>query len=140
MKTLEFLSYLRTLEVKLSVDGDRLRCSAPKGVVTPSLQSELADRKAEIITFLQNANLAKDSSVSPIQPVPRDGNLPLSFAQQRLWFLAQLEPDSPAYNIPIARHVTGQLNVPALEQSLGEIVRRHEIQRTTYTLVDCQPR
>src|SRR5262245_50643595 len=63
----------------------------------------------------------------------------LSFAQQRLWFLAQLEPESSAYNIPAAYRLSGPLNVPALEQSLSEIVRRHETLRTTFAAVDGQP-
>jgi len=75
----------------------------------------------------------------PILPIPRDRNLPLSFAQQRLWFLEQLETNSTAYNIPAAVRLTGSLNIAALEQSLNEIVRRHEALRTTFTAVDGQP-
>jgi len=75
----------------------------------------------------------------PILPRTINENLPLSFAQQRLWFLDQLIPDSPIYNISLAYRVTGQLNVGALEQSLCEIVRRHEALRTTFTPVDGQP-
>jgi amino acid adenylation domain-containing protein len=75
----------------------------------------------------------------PILPRTINENLPLSFAQQRLWFLDQLMPDAPIYNILLAYRVTGQLNVAALEQSLGEIVRRHEALRTTFTAVDGQP-
>jgi amino acid adenylation domain-containing protein len=75
----------------------------------------------------------------PIAPVPRERNLPLSFAQQRLWFLHQLEPGSVAYNVLAAMRMTGPLNVPALEQSLSEIVRRHEGLRTRFVKVDGQP-
>ena len=75
----------------------------------------------------------------PILPVSRGGTLPLSFAQERLWFLAQLEPDSSAYHIPAAFRLTGALNVTALEQSLNEIVRRHEALRTTLASVDGSP-
>jgi hypothetical protein len=65
--------------------------------------------------------------------------LPLSFAQERIWFLSQWEPDSPAYNIPIALRLTGSLNVAALERSLNEIVRRHEILRTRCLIRDGRP-
>ena len=75
----------------------------------------------------------------PVLPVSRGGTLPLSFAQERLWFLAQLEPDSSAYHIPAAFRLTGALNVTALEQSLNEIVRRHEALRTTLASVDGSP-
>jgi amino acid adenylation domain-containing protein/non-ribosomal peptide synthase protein (TIGR01720 family) len=71
----------------------------------------------------------------PIEPVSRDEELPLSFAQQRLWFLEQLEPGTPFYNLPSAVRLTGPLNVAALEQSLNEIVWRHEALRTTFDTV-----
>ncbi len=65
--------------------------------------------------------------------------LPTSFAQHRLWFLHQLEPDSPAYNISAAYRLKGALNVAALEQSFTELIRRHEILRTTFLLIDGEP-
>jgi amino acid adenylation domain-containing protein len=64
---------------------------------------------------------------------------PTSFAQQRLWFLAEFEPESPAYSIPAAYRLSGPLNVPLLAQSLNAIVRRHEALRTTFAAVDGQP-
>ena len=64
---------------------------------------------------------------------------PLSFAQQRLWFLQQMNPQSPAYNMPVASRLSGTLNVRAMEQALNEIVQRHEVLRTTFQMVDAQP-
>ncbi len=64
---------------------------------------------------------------------------PLSSGQQRLWFLNQLEPNLPLYNIPIAHRFRGQLEVEALEQSLNGIIQHHEVLRTTFTMVDEQP-
>ncbi|GAB4190172.1 MAG: non-ribosomal peptide synthetase [Coleofasciculaceae cyanobacterium] len=64
---------------------------------------------------------------------------PLSFAQARLWFLDQLEKGNPAYNIAFALRLQGALEVTLLEQSLNEMVRRHEILRTTFSMVDGQP-
>jgi amino acid adenylation domain-containing protein len=78
----------------------------------------------------------------PIVPVPRSGNLPLSFAQQRLWFLDRLAPDNPFYNVPGAVRLTGNLDVlhiGALRRTFREIVRRHEALRTTFPLMDGQP-
>src|SRR6266699_6152331 len=69
----------------------------------------------------------------------RNGTAPLSFAQQRLWFLDQLAPGSPVYNISEGLRLKGALDVTALEQSLKEIVRRHEAVRTTFRAVDGQP-
>src|SRR5688572_7147510 len=65
--------------------------------------------------------------------------MPMSFAQQRLWLLDQLEPSNSTYNITMAYRLTGRLNVSALEQSLNEIVQRHESLRTTFAIVDGQP-
>ncbi|HJR08608.1 MAG TPA: non-ribosomal peptide synthase/polyketide synthase [Pyrinomonadaceae bacterium] len=76
----------------------------------------------------------------PILPVDRSIELPLSFAQQRLWFLDQFEPGSPFYNIPSAVRLSGTLDVDALEHSLNEVVRRHEILRTTFESTQGQPR
>src|SRR5215213_2232662 len=64
---------------------------------------------------------------------------PLSYAQQRLWFIHQLRPDLSAYNIPVAVRLTGELKVTALEQSLTELIARHETLRTTFATVDSQP-
>ena len=77
--------------------------------------------------------------IPPIQRISRTADLPLSFAQQRLWFLAQLEPDSPFYNIIDTVHLQGQLNLAALEQSFNEILRRHEALRTNFKTVEGQP-
>ncbi|HEX8821936.1 MAG TPA: condensation domain-containing protein, partial [Archangium sp.] len=69
----------------------------------------------------------------------RQGELPLSFAQQRLWFLDQLEPGSPLYNIPAAVRLEGTLDVAALERGFTELVRRHESLRTTFVEVGGSP-
>ncbi len=75
----------------------------------------------------------------PIEPTTRDGDIPLSFAQQRLWFLDQLAPDNLFYNIPTAVKLEGSLDVGALERILNEIVRRHEVLRTTFRAKDGKP-
>ena len=67
-----------------------------------------------------------------IRRVPRDRPLPVSFAQQRLWFIHQLEPESPAYNMPFPLRLGGALDVRALRRALAEIVRRHEALRTVF--------
>ncbi|MCM3904257.1 MAG: amino acid adenylation domain-containing protein [Pyrinomonadaceae bacterium] len=74
-----------------------------------------------------------------IKPVKRDAAVPLSFAQQRLWFLDQLEPSKSSYNIPAAVRLKGQLDREAMARSLTEIVRRHEVLRTRFVAIDGQP-
>jgi hypothetical protein len=65
--------------------------------------------------------------------------LPLSYAQQRLWFLDQLEPNSSFYNVPLALHLEGTLKIDVLEKSLQEIIQRHEALRTNFTTIDGNP-
>ena len=74
-----------------------------------------------------------------ILPVSRDKDLPLSFSQERLWFLAQLEPGNPVYTRPVAFRMRGHLNVDVLERCLNEIVRRHEVLRTNFRANGGQP-
>jgi amino acid adenylation domain-containing protein len=77
---------------------------------------------------------------APLGRVSRDQMLPLSYAQQRLWFLDQLESGNSFYNCPGAARLKGRLDVEALERSINEVVRRHESLRTTFPAVDGQPR
>ncbi|MEG4218080.1 amino acid adenylation domain-containing protein [Microcoleus sp. Pol14C6] len=139
VELVEFLSYLRSLDINIFVEDSRLRCNAPEGILTPELRAEISQRKAEIVSFLKAANRTSSFTSTPIVPRGRDGNLPLSFAQQRLWFLDQLVPNNPFYNVPAALRLTGSLNFSALQQTFNEIVRRHEALRTTLALVSGQP-
>ncbi|RKG92589.1 condensation domain-containing protein, partial [Corallococcus carmarthensis] len=72
------------------------------------------------------------SAMPPVSSVSREGELPLSFAQQRLWFLDRLEPGSPLYNVPAAVRLSGALDVGVLGRCFEEILRRHEVLRTTF--------
>ncbi|MBD1918089.1 MULTISPECIES: non-ribosomal peptide synthetase [Cyanophyceae] len=148
----DFISHLNHLDVKLSLDPDstvasnqtRLRCNAPEGTLTPALRQELTDRKAELITYLQKNSDGREpqleGSLSSTPPPSHPSTpSPLSFAQQRLWFLYQLAPHNPFYNVPAAIRLTGTLDRSALERSLQEIVRRHAALRTRFTTVDGQP-
>ncbi len=78
-------------------------------------------------------------SAPPLQPVSRKAELPLSFSQQRLWFLEQLEPGNPAYTIPAAVRLIGSLNLEALTRSFNELVRRHESLRTAFAVIGERP-
>ena len=89
----------------------------------------VAQLAAQIEAALQKGTV---SAAPALVPVARDGELPLSFAQQRLWFLHQLEPDSAVYNCPAAVRFTGALNLAALAQSFNQVVRRHEVLRTRF--------
>lgn len=138
MKTTEFLAHLRELDVRLWVENNQLRFSAPKGRMTPEIRTQLVQRKEEIISFLQEAT-AVTISAQPIPPAPKGENVPLSFAQQRLWLLDQLEPDNNTYNISILLRLTGNLDHQALNQAINEVIKRHDILRTTFHKEEGKP-
>ncbi|WP_071189201.1 non-ribosomal peptide synthetase [Trichormus sp. NMC-1] len=101
--------------------------------------AELSPEKRQLL--LQKLNQQKGKTApAKIQPQSRDiQTFPLSFAQQRLWFFSQLEPESSAYNIPAAIQLTGNLNVSALENSINQILRRHHILRTNFQVINGEP-
>lgn len=144
----QFVAELAEQGVKLWVEDDQLRVRAAKGVLTPELRDLLALHKAELVKLLQKRNaIASDISI-PLIRIERRRDIPLSFDQQRMclisltqleyWVLAQLNPGIPLDYVPLTYHLTGLLNVTALEQASVEIVRRHEALRTTFAIVDGQ--
>ncbi|WP_275430069.1 non-ribosomal peptide synthetase [Serratia marcescens] len=80
-----------------------------------------------------------DEALPPIEAMPRGAALPLSFAQQRLWFLTQLEGLSETYHIPLALSLRGELDLPAWRQSLDALYARHEALRSRFVTVEGQP-
>ncbi len=115
------------LGIRLSIKDGHLRVSAPNNVLIPELVEELKTRKQEIMECLQ-----KNSETSPLSITAnlRADPLSLSYAQERLWFLDQLEGSSAVYNMPFWLRLSGALNVDNLEQALQDIVARHEVLRT----------
>ncbi len=93
--------------------------------------------------FEQLRKQKKESTDITTQVIPRQNRdthiFPLSFAQQRLWFLEQYEPDTSMYNIPEALIITGALNKDVLQKTLNAIIARHETLRTTFTAIDGLP-
>jgi amino acid adenylation domain-containing protein len=98
-----------------------------------------ADERELLLDRLQDT-LAGRSGSAPAPAAPRDGASPASFAQLRLWFLDRLEGGNVAYNLPVAVRLRGALDVEVLRRSLDEIVRRHEVLRTTFVEIDGEPR
>jgi len=99
----------------------------------------LSEQKEELLALLLEEEGLDIPGSAAIKARGETETLPLSFAQQRLWFLDQLQPGSPAYHISIAIRLTGRLNAAALEQTLCEIVRRHEALRTSFRDVEGRP-
>ncbi len=96
-------------------------------------------RLAEVVAREQAGGKADGAPATLPRRVPGAGPARLSFAQERLWFIAQLDPTSPAYNLPATLRLRGELDAAALARSLAELVRRHEALRTTFALVDGRP-
>ncbi len=126
----DFLSKLKELDIKLWVEDDKLRYSAPEGVLTADLKAEIVKYKPEIIRFLQQAGYSGPGAINQIQRIPRQSKLPLSYAQKWLWLYDQVESNSFAFNIPTVVRLKGKLIIPALESSINEVIKRHEILRT----------
>ena len=124
----------------------QLKFKAPKGALTKTLRDELLKNKQQVIEFLSRVKVGKTVELDTIPFVDRvktgsseENTFRLSFAQQRLWFIDQFEPNSGAYNIPTALYLTGDLNVEALRLSFEIIVNRHESLRTNFKSVDGEP-
>ncbi len=116
------------------------RVRAALGVELPVralFEAPTITRLAERIDALRGAAAV---ALPPVARAPRDGELPLSFAQERLWFLWRFEPESAFYNMPVALRCKGDLALSALVQALHEVQRRHEVLRTTFAVRDGRPR
>ena len=120
MKQPDLIAELRARDIRLRADGDQLQCDAPAGALTPELRSRLLQARSEILDWLR---------------APMD----LSFPQQRLWFLDQLQPGGTPYVITEAFEMRGALDVPLLEQALAALVRRHDSLRTVFVNIEGRP-
>ena len=139
MKVAEFLSYLNSLDIKLWLEEEKLKYQAPQGAMTPEIKQEIGTRKPEILTFLRSATTPSKPLESVINSVARTEDLPLSFAQQRMWFLYQMDQQNSAYNEALTIRLTGRLNIDILEQTINAIIQRHESLRTSFPMVEGKP-
>ncbi|HWY74914.1 MAG TPA: amino acid adenylation domain-containing protein, partial [Verrucomicrobiae bacterium] len=107
------------------------------GIEPPVAALFEASTVATLAAAVAEGRWARNSSTEPppLKPVPRNGHLPLSFAQRQFWFLDRLDPGHPAGNVAIAFRLKGRLNAAVLRRALTEIIRRHEILRTTVRVV-----
>jgi amino acid adenylation domain-containing protein len=136
MNTAQFLNRLRDNGIQLWMDAEKLRFRAPNGSLTEEMKAELARRKPDIMALLRQ----RESVGEPrIEPVARNTPIPLTYAQQRLWFLDQFQPGVPAYNVCDADILDRDIDLPTLRRAATELVRRHELLRTTFPAVDGVP-
>ncbi len=118
MSAFDLLAEAKRRGIELRAEGERLRYEAPEGALTDDFRKALSDHREELLSLLRSK---------------REGKLPLSFAQERLFFLRELAPESSFYNVPVRLRLRGPLEVAALEKSLDALVARHESLRTSFT-------
>jgi hypothetical protein len=123
----EFLGRLADHQIQLRLDGEQL-CLQGSLDSYPDLMAELRRHETAIVDFLRRGADTEQSE-----------DCPLSFAQERLWFLDQLVPGSTTYNIAAAYRLRGAISIPGLEWSLNEMILRHEALRTTISIRDGRP-
>ena len=136
MSLREVLFELDRMNAELHFDGVNLRIRAPRVDLTARLKHGIGERKEQMIALLRNGG--RLGRVSIIGLLPRPERIPLSYAQERLWFLEQLGLVGSAYHVATAIRLEGALDVGALERGIGEVERRHESVRTRFAAVDGQ--
>src|SRR5579883_1457383 len=129
---------LQNIGCRIWAEDDKLRIRTSKNALTSELKQEIQTNKADILAFL-NAAKARTVMAEEIPTLTDDVPKLLSFAQQRLWLLAQLQGSSASYNIPIALQLDGNLNIDALRSSLAYLLNRHASLRMYFPTVAGEP-
>jgi amino acid adenylation domain-containing protein len=129
---------LQDIGCKIWAENDKLRIRTSKNALTDELKEEIQANKAEILAFLKAAK-TQATLKEEIPTLSADSPKLLSFAQQRLWVLAQFQGLSATYNMPIALQLDGDLNIDALHSSLAYLLSRHDSLRMYFPTVAGQP-
>jgi len=133
----ELISKLRQLNIKLSVVDGKLKINAPKGVVTKEIIQSIKVHKNQLLDMLNQQKGKEDFYKIP--KAEEKTHYELSLAQNRLYFIHLLDPQSTSYNMPQYYKILGELEVPALEEAFRKIIDRHESFRTCFEIVDDRP-
>ena len=136
MSVLELMQECRSLGIRLAVKDGKLLVGDTGGKLSAGLRERLKMRKADILLWLGDGEAPAHAAIE--RQAPRS-HYPLSYSQQRLWFIDQLEGGSPEYNIPLAFGLKGALDPNAMQQALDAIVARHAVLRTVFDLCDGEP-
>lgn len=139
-ETADLLFRLRDLGAEIWLEGDRVAYA--EGSVPPDLAAQIEERREEIVAFLGQAVGAAataETAEPAIARLDRDGPLPVSFAQRRLWVLHRMGESSAAYNMLLCVRLRGELDAAALEASLGDVMARHESLRTSFEEREGEP-
>ena len=126
----DIIQQAKDLNIRLYIKNDQLAFTVAKGGFPPALKALVGRNKDQIIEHLKSQ---KAASKPTINVVSREGDLLLSYAQQRLWFIDHMDGSSAQYNMPAALSVHGEFSADAGEQAFARIIERHESLRTTFT-------
>src|SRR5437899_12610150 len=110
-----------------------------QGTAAPQIKTGMSEARRDLIQQRLRNALAAPAQSSSIPHRPEQSTPLLSFAQQRLWFIDQIEPGSPAYHVAAVLRLTGPLDVDSLQNSFKNIIDRHEILRTRFPAIDGMP-
>jgi len=139
MTAMELIARLRDKGIRLRAVDGKLEVDAPRGAIDDELRAEIMTHKPDLLRLLSWSRRSVQATGVALEPVSRESRLPLSWAQQRLWFLDQLEPGSPAYNISWTVRLRGQLDAGALHAAFVRVLQRHEALRTVFPAEDGEP-
>jgi hypothetical protein len=139
VNAVQILSLLRSTGAELSVAGDRLKVSASSGALTPDMRARIAEHKHELIALLQDPAQLAEIDNPTLAPIARTGKLHLSLFQQRLWIVEQLRREGDArFNMVTSWMMPGS-DLELLKRSIIDVVRRHEILRSTFLHDEAEP-
>ena len=136
MSVVELLAFLSKKDIRLWLEDENLRFSAPEGAFTAEIKNQVVSNKPAIIEFLKQSQKTVPST---IKTITRDKPLRTSYGQQRLWLLDQLNPGDVTYNMPMALRIKGAIDPDLLDQVFQNIVDRHEVLRTHFEDKDGEP-
>ncbi|MCF2856182.1 amino acid adenylation domain-containing protein [Pseudoalteromonas sp. SMS1] len=135
MKFISTLEECKNKQIKLVVKNNKLLISDECGNLTEELTSQLREYKQDIIAWFNPEN----GNQQALEPAPALEHYPLSYSQQRLWFIDQLEQNSTQYHLSYALRVKGALNVEAMKYALNALVARHQVLRTVFVEHESEP-
>lgn len=137
VRTVQFLKHLQNLGIKVWAEGDRLRVRTATGL-SDAIKRELQERKSELLMLFAQVSQPDDSSPVLVR-VDRSTPIAPTYAQQRLWFLDQFQPGVPNYNLSDRIEINHEIDIAALQRAVTELVRRHEVLRTSFPAVNGVP-
>lgn len=131
---LKLLSSLKDVGVKVYLENGKLKTRSQAGSITDELATQIRENKTALVSLLARLDTPDVADCQhPITKAKRTDDLPLSFSQQRLWFIDQLGGGSNQYNMVVSYDVTGSVDVDVLAEAFAKVIQRHEILRTIYT-------